>query len=150
MSSSPLKITSPQKRIHPFFKPRTSPKKASVALSPTAVAKLKTDALPDDVQERIARNRAAARAKLLAKAAERAAGDGNSDLFSHGLEPTWKKALTKTLNEPLIKRLAEFVASERKRATVYPPPAHVFSAFNHSAFSRTKVVIIGQDPYVSY
>lgn len=146
MASSPEKKSTPTKRLHPFFKPRTSPKKASNSLSPTAVTALKSDALPIDVQERIERNRAAARAKLLARAAQQAAGNGDSNIFAYGLEPTWKKALAKVLNEPYTQPLMEFVAQERARCTVFPPPAQVFSAFSHSSFARTKVVIIGQDP----
>ena len=40
-----------------------------------------------------------------------------------------------------------FVAEQRKKATVYLSSGSVFNAFSHSSFSRTKVVIIGQDPY---
>ncbi len=143
-TGSTEKKTTPKKPLHSFFKPRTNPKKQSTALSPTGVAAIKEAVLPSDVQERIARNRAAARAKLLARAAANNASD--TDLAA-GLEPSWKTALSKTLSLPFCTDLAKFVAEERKKATVYPSPGCVFSAFNHSSFKRTKVVIIGQDPY---
>jgi uracil-DNA glycosylase len=44
--------------------------------------------------------------------------------------------------------LSEFVAKERSlKLAIYPAPDAVFSAFNNSPFARTRVVIIGQDPY---
>lgn len=138
-----------QKSITSFFsKPSTTsmkPSKRSTSLSPLAAQKLKEDTLAPDVKSRIEANRAAARAKLLARAAQRS--NTTSPDFGAALEPSWRHALTDTINEPFWKLLAQFVADERQKKTVFPPPDKVFSAFNHSSFSRTKVVIIGQDPY---
>jgi len=39
------------------------------------------------------------------------------------------------------------VADERAKAVVFPPADEVFSAFHHTPFARTRVVILGQDPY---
>ena len=33
------------------------------------------------------------------------------------------------------------------RTTIYPPAKLIFNAFDHCPFDKTKVVIIGQDPY---
>jgi len=44
-------------------------------------------------------------------------------------------------------RLEEMVRKGRNRATVYPAPAQVFECFRLTPLSRTKVVILGQDPY---
>lgn len=138
-----------QKSITSFFsKPSTPSMKAnkrSTALSPTAAQKLKEEALAPDIKARIEANRAAARAKLLARATQSAVGSKPD--FGAALEPSWRRALSDTTTEPFWKALAEFVDAERQKKTVYPPPNKVFSAFNHSAFTRTKVVIIGQDPY---
>lgn len=49
-----------------------------------------------------------------------------------------------------VERLAPvlgFVAEERRRHTVFPPEADVFRAFELTPFDRTRVVILGQDPY---
>lgn len=98
----------------------------------------------DDVAARIAANRAAAKAKLAARA-----GMVASDKRFDGavLEPSWRTALSVTVNEPFWKQLSEFVARERTSKVVYPPRELLFSAFNNSPYNRTKVVIIGQDPY---
>lgn len=141
-----------QKSITSFFKKpsgtassTTKPaSKRATALSPEAAQALKDEALPPAIKARIEANRAAARAKLLARQAGSANDKAN---FGAVLEPTWRKALSSTLAEPFWGSLAQFVATERKTKTVYPPPEQIFSAFNHSSFSRTKVVIIGQDPY---
>lgn len=63
------------------------------------------------------------------------------------IEPTWKKVLEKEFEEDYFKQLAEFVKSEYKVATVYPPPQFVFRAFELTPFDKVKVVILGQDPY---
>lgn len=135
-----------QKSITSFFKKpgvvKTS--KRATALSPTAAQQLKAEVLAPDVKARIEANRAAARAKLLARAARNSPAKTR---FGASLEPSWRKALSATLNESFWTSLAEFVAAERNARTVYPPPEKVFSAFNHSSFARTRVVIIGQDPY---
>ncbi|PXF41810.1 Uracil-DNA glycosylase [Gracilariopsis chorda] len=138
-----------QSSITSFFKktPATSVNKQSkraTALSPTQAKLLKEETLPADVKARIAANRAAARAKLLARTMKNM--NGKAD-FGAALEPSWREALADTLKEPFWKTLSDFVATERRAHTVYPPPDKVFSAFNHSSFIRTRVVIIGQDPY---
>lgn len=135
-----------QKSITSFFKKPgvAKPSKRATALSPEAAQQLKAEVLAPDVKARIEANRAAARAKLLARAASNNCAKAS---FGASLEPTWRGALSATLNEPFWTSLAEFVAAERKARTVYPPPEKVFSAFNHSSFARTRVVIIGQDPY---
>lgn len=43
----------------------------------------------------------------------------------------------------------EFLKQERKKFVIYPPEDKVFSAFNLCSFEDTKVVILGQDPYIN-
>jgi uracil-DNA glycosylase len=43
--------------------------------------------------------------------------------------------------------LQQFVATERTRATVYPPRDEVFAALHLTPFAEVKAVILGQDPY---
>ncbi len=63
------------------------------------------------------------------------------------IEPSWKKALQKEFDEEYFKELAEFVRSEYKETTVYPPAKFIFHAFDLTPFDKVKVVILGQDPY---
>uniref|UniRef100_A0A4W3GPT3 Uracil-DNA glycosylase-like domain-containing protein n=1 Tax=Callorhinchus milii TaxID=7868 RepID=A0A4W3GPT3_CALMI len=44
-----------------------------------------------------------------------------------GFGESWKKELLQEFNKPYFMKLMEFVALERKRYTVYPPPDLVFS-----------------------
>lgn len=164
-----------QKSITSFFsKPSASaiskhPKRSS-ALSPTAKAHLKAAAssphsetppssqdgapapsspppapVPRSPEQRakIEANRAAARRRLIARIPDATSLDG----MTAALEPTWRDALASTLREPFWRELVTFVAAERRARTVFPPPAMTFAAFNHSTFARTRVVIVGQDPY---
>ena len=43
--------------------------------------------------------------------------------------------------------LKQFLLSERKNFTIYPPGTKIFSAFDMTPFDKVRVVIIGQDPY---
>ena len=63
------------------------------------------------------------------------------------LEASWKEALQEEFEKPYFSSLARFVEEERGRGPVYPPEAHVFSAFASCRFDQVKVVIVGQDPY---
>lgn len=63
------------------------------------------------------------------------------------IEPTWKKALQKEFDEEYFEELCEFVKSEYKKGTVYPPAKFIFHAFELTPFDKVKVVILGQDPY---
>lgn len=63
------------------------------------------------------------------------------------IEPSWQQALATEFKEPYFKRLAEQVRFAYQTETVYPPPKHIFEAFNKTPLSSLKVVILGQDPY---
>ncbi|XP_042193637.1 uracil DNA glycosylase a isoform X2 [Callorhinchus milii] len=64
-----------------------------------------------------------------------------------GFGESWKKELLQEFNKPYFMKLMEFVALERKRYTVYPPPDLVFSWTQLCGIEDVKVVILGQDPY---
>lgn len=68
-------------------------------------------------------------------------------LFTSGLGPSWRSALKEELSMPYIHELIDFVESERKRFTVYPPPQDVFTWSTYCHIEDTQVVILGQDPY---
>ncbi len=63
------------------------------------------------------------------------------------IEESWKSVLSKQFEQPYFKALVDFVKKEYAEHTVYPPGSKLFSAFDHSGFDATRVVIIGQDPY---
>ena len=63
------------------------------------------------------------------------------------IEPSWKPYLQSEFEKPYFNELASFVKNEYQNHTCYPPGALIFSAFDYCTFHKTKVVIIGQDPY---
>lgn len=63
------------------------------------------------------------------------------------IHPSWKSRLQSEFEKPYFRQLAKFVREEYKTNTCFPTGKDIFSAFDHSTFEATKVVIIGQDPY---
>lgn len=63
------------------------------------------------------------------------------------IEPSWKAVLKEEFEKPYFEDLVNFVKSDYKTYTVYPPGNRIFSAFYFTPFDEVKVVIIGQDPY---
>jgi len=59
----------------------------------------------------------------------------------------WNPVLRAELDAPYFKELQRFVAAERARQRVYPPPAEVFAALHLTPYASVKVLILGQDPY---
>ncbi|KAG7369864.1 uracil-DNA glycosylase [Nitzschia inconspicua] len=64
-------------------------------------------------------------------------------------DPTWKTALDPYISKSeSFGRLQQFLKEEQVSGqTLYPPPQCVFAALNLCPLERTKVVILGQDPY---
>lgn len=63
------------------------------------------------------------------------------------IEETWKNILQEEFNAPYFSNLVAFVKNAYRTGTVYPPGPQIFEAFNRTPFEKTKVVILGQDPY---
>ena len=63
------------------------------------------------------------------------------------IEESWKQHLAPEFEKDYFVRLTDFVRSEYRATTIYPPGKLIFNAFNLCPFDKTKVVIIGQDPY---
>ncbi len=63
------------------------------------------------------------------------------------IDPTWKAALAAEWDSDYFKSLTEFVRSEYRCTTVYPPAGRIFAAFDSCPFPDVRVVILGQDPY---
>lgn len=63
------------------------------------------------------------------------------------INAAWKKVLLNEFEKDYFKNLVNFVKSEYKTKTIYPPAAKIFAAFDATPFDDVKVVILGQDPY---
>lgn len=64
------------------------------------------------------------------------------------MESGWKAQLSGEFEKEYFRKLADFVRQEYETVRCFPPAAEVFSAFDHCPFEQTRVVIIGQDPYI--
>ena len=67
--------------------------------------------------------------------------------ISPKIHPTWKEQLINEFDAPYFASLKEFLISEKKKYTVYPPGNLIFNAFDKTPFDKVKLVILGQDPY---
>lgn len=63
------------------------------------------------------------------------------------IEASWKQVLGQEFEQEYFQNLADFVRHEYQNTTVYPAPKNIFAAFDACPLDKTKVVIIGQDPY---
>lgn len=59
----------------------------------------------------------------------------------------WNPILREELGKDYWGLLQDFVATERARHPVYPPPDDVFAALHLTPYATTRVLILGQDPY---
>ena len=60
----------------------------------------------------------------------------------------WKNLFKKATFSSLIDPPIKFITKEiEKNKTICPPYNEIFNAFKYCSFSKTKVVIFGQDPY---
>ena len=58
----------------------------------------------------------------------------------------WNPILRAELDAPYFKELQQFVASERARQRIYPPPDEVFAALHLTPYAEVKVLILGPGP----
>jgi uracil-DNA glycosylase len=63
------------------------------------------------------------------------------------LPPEWRAELTPLLDPAATEALGAFVADEYARHTVYPPVEDLFAAYRLCPPERTRVLLLGQDPY---
>lgn len=62
------------------------------------------------------------------------------------MDSSWKERLSEEFQQPYFHQLVDFVKRERQQHVVFPPPGDLFNAYR-TAFDRTNVLILGQDPY---
>ena len=63
------------------------------------------------------------------------------------IHPHWENILQNTFESVYFKALIDFVKSAYGSAKCFPPGKFIFNAFDLCAPEKTKVVILGQDPY---
>lgn len=63
------------------------------------------------------------------------------------IEESWKRILSSEFEKEYFKTLRDFIHSEYRNKTIYPPAKQIFNAFDSCPFESVKVVILGQDPY---
>jgi uracil-DNA glycosylase len=63
------------------------------------------------------------------------------------IHPHWEKILHNTFESPYFESLIDFVKSAYASSKCFPPGKLIFNAFNLCPPEKTKVVILGQDPY---
>ena len=62
---------------------------------------------------------------------------------------TWQEILAPVLQSHKMQEIKKFLQAERKVKNIYPAGKEVFRAFDLCPYEKTKVVIVGQDPYHS-
>ncbi|MBP6429015.1 MAG: uracil-DNA glycosylase [Bacteroidales bacterium] len=63
------------------------------------------------------------------------------------IEKEWKEVLKEEFKKGYFINLVGLIRDAYSNKVVYPKSDDIFNAFNLCPFSKTKVVIIGQDPY---
>jgi len=64
------------------------------------------------------------------------------------IEAGWKKVLEAEFSKPYFLQIVHFLKTEKNLGKIiYPPGSQIFNAFEMSPFDKTKLVILGQDPY---
>lgn len=59
----------------------------------------------------------------------------------------WDEVLAPVFESNEYHELHEFLKTEYKTKRIFPDMYHIFTAFKLTPFAKTKVVILGQDPY---
>lgn len=60
----------------------------------------------------------------------------------------WDEIVKDEIKQPYYLQLREFLKSEYMSGKVFPPMDDVYSALRITSYKDTKVVILGQDPYI--
>ena len=63
------------------------------------------------------------------------------------LKNDWADYLEQEFEQPYYLRLRQFLREEYRTRTIYPDRYDIFNALHYTPYEKTKVVILGQDPY---
>ena len=61
---------------------------------------------------------------------------------------SWQKYLNSEREKPYFVKLENFVADEQANHIIYPPADKIFTALDLISYEDTKVLLLGQDPYI--
>lgn len=64
-------------------------------------------------------------------------------------ETDWAEPLVRALPNQYFEQVNDFLTEVYQTQTVYPARNNVFAALEQTSLSQTKVVILGQDPYIN-
>jgi uracil-DNA glycosylase len=65
------------------------------------------------------------------------------------IEESWSIELKDVTDSDWYEKLELFILKEYNEKTIFPPENQIFNAFKYSPWNQTKVVILGQDPYIN-
>ena len=65
------------------------------------------------------------------------------------LDNDWDTFLEEETSKPYYRELKKFLAAEYRTKTIYPNMYDIFNALKYTTYENTKVVILGQDPYIN-
>jgi len=65
------------------------------------------------------------------------------------LHNDWDNFLAEEMAKPYYLQLREFLKHEYRTQTTYPHMNDIFNALRYSSLAETRVVILGQDPYIN-
>ena len=63
------------------------------------------------------------------------------------IEKSWQEVLGPIFSSLEFETITSFVRTAYQSRRIYPPASKIFAAFDACPFTKTKVVILGQDPY---
>lgn len=63
------------------------------------------------------------------------------------LNNDWDKLLLEQFTQPYYLRLRQYLIQEYRKKEIYPAPNEIYTALKLTTYKKTKVVILGQDPY---
>lgn len=63
------------------------------------------------------------------------------------LKNDWAELLQGEFNQAYFQSLQQFLLHEYEQHTVYPAMEHIYNALHYTPYNKTRVVILGQDPY---
>lgn len=61
----------------------------------------------------------------------------------------WNEILKDEQKKEYFKEMMIFLEEEYEKKEIFPPKKDIFNAFNLTSYENTRVVILGQDPYIN-
>lgn len=61
----------------------------------------------------------------------------------------WKLIIKEEMEKDYFKKIISFIQDDSKNHIIYPDQKDIFNAFKYSPLDKTRVVILGMDPYIN-